>query len=103
MLFCDVNDLAGRGRGGIRMNFVSDKRVIKKPWKPEKGEWYWRATYCGISSIRGASTRQWNDEMSDLAYYAVGNCFRTQEEAEKHKDEVLAKLKEVYDSGKPLI
>ena len=41
--------------------------------------------------------------MIDLAYYAIGNCFRTGEEAEAHKEEVLARLKKIYDEGKPLM
>lgn len=74
------------------------KTIIKKPWRPKYGEQYWCATtYCG------ASFCEWQDRMSDLAYYAVGNCFRTKEEAEAHEEEVLARLEKIYDDGKPLI
>lgn len=77
---------------------TGQRKIIKKPWKPKKGEQYWCATtYCGAPQC------EWQDRMSDLAYYAIGNCFRTEEEAEAHKEETLARLKKIYDEGKPLI
>ena len=81
----------------LGINFVSDKRVIKKPWKPKTGEAYWCETYYGASEII------WGDRFFDFANYAVGNCFKTSKEAKAHKEEVLARLEKIYADGTPLI
>lgn len=77
--------------------FSGKRRIIKKPWKPKQGDTYFTASppYCVVCT--------WCDRVSDKMLYAIGNCFRTRDEAEKHRDEILAKLNEIYDSGKPLL
>lgn len=37
----------------------------------------------------------WQSDNIDAARYLMGNCFRTEEEASAHKDEIMSKLKEV--------
>lgn len=73
------------------------RQIIKKPWKPASGEQYWFL-------VQDATAwAVWGGSMMDMTRYAVGNCFRTEEEAEAHKEEVLARLKKIYDEGKPMI
>ena len=76
---------------------TGNREIIRKPWKPKDGEQYWCATYCGVLP------NEWQGGMMDLAYYAVGNCFRTEEEVDTHKAEILARLEKIYEDGKPLI
>ena len=72
--------------------------VIKIPWKPKAREKF-------FTCVRGYYVNQewWTNCASDLMAYAVGNCFRTQEEAEAHCKKVLDRLQRIYDEGKPLI
>lgn len=73
------------------------RKIIKETRKPKNGEKYWCATYFG------ASPCEWQGGMSDLAYYAIGNCFKTETEAEANSKEVMARLEKIYADGKPLI
>lgn len=55
--------------------------IKRKPWKPSKGDKYWyifpdgSVNYC-----------HWTDDALDFFIYKVGNCYRTQEEAEANRD-----------------
>ena len=69
----------------------------KKQWKPKKGEEFFVCFYDDV--ITGV----WSDCTADLMTYAAGNVFRTRNEAEEHKEEILARLEKIYDEGKPLI
>lgn len=65
-------------------------KIIKLPFKPKKGEKY----FC--FRIKGEIMREyWQSDNIDAARYLMGNCFRTEEEASAHKDEIMAKFKEV--------
>lgn len=72
--------------------------IIKEPWKPKDGEEF-------FVCMRGYYVHQerWTKCAADLMAYAVGNCFRTQEEAQSHSKEVLERLEKIYDDGKPLM
>ena len=48
-----------------------------EPWKPKYGEWYW---YVDNDGCRYEFI--WNDCLESEKRYAIGNVFRTQEEAE---------------------
>lgn len=64
--------------------------LVKIPWKPKTGN-----RYCFIGTSGVIHNTTWINCAADIALYAMGNCYRTKAEAEKHKDEVLAKMKEV--------
>ena len=80
----------------LNIDFIFNKNVVKKPWKPKNGD-----RYFVVSMIDDTILMQtWADATYDYLSYAAKNCFKTEEEAEKHKDEVIKYLKSVYDSGK---
>lgn len=65
-----------------------DIEIIKLPFEPKKGEKYF------VVSIVDMAVRAfaWDGTTSDYCYKACGNCFRTKEDAEKHKYEIYEKL-----------
>ena len=64
--------------------------IIKKPFKPKYSETYW------IINENGRTARISNDNQTfDCMAIHMGNCFRTEAEAEEHKDEIMAKFREV--------
>lgn len=70
-------------------------KIVKLPWKPKQDEEYWYSdweddVFCSTFNA---------DSKYDLMLYAVGNCFRTKEEAETHKYETRNKLKSIYENG----
>ena len=70
-------------------NDILKRKIIKIP--PSYGNMYWRV------SIDGEIFREtWVDNTSDYAFYAIGNCFHTKEEAQIHGDEIINKLKSIY-------
>lgn len=52
--------------------------MVKKPWKPQKGE-----TYFYIDDQESVITMTWRDDLLDYAHLKIGNCFRSRKEAEK--------------------
>ena len=48
-----------------------------KPWKPEKNEWYY------YFSVSGLGDEKWIGDKIDEGRYAIGDCFKTEEESEK--------------------
>ena len=66
--------------------------IVKKPWKPKYGEWFWIVKSTGrVISIKNLGSE------SDAGLIKFGNCFRSKEEAEANKDEMLEKMKEVME------
>ena len=53
------------------------KKLVNWKWKLRKYETYWVATGLG-----GVKSLMWYGDMVDKAYYDLGNCFPTREEAE---------------------
>ena len=70
------------------------KTIIKKPWKPETGSIYF---WAGHNNIYESC---WKGDMRDYAFYAVGNCFETRNEAFTHREKVVACLKSIYENGR---
>lgn len=68
-------------------------KLVKKPWKPKTGDNYYYKDVDG--SIYDTSFRE-DYCIDDLIYYYVGNCFKTEEEAEKFDVQFL---KEFYNNG----
>lgn len=69
-------------------------QIIKKTWKPEVGSIYF---WAGHSNIYES---WWKGDMRDYAFYAVGNCFETRNEAFNHRGKVVACLKSIYENGR---
>ena len=62
--------------------------IVKKPWKPEDKEIMY---YIGLN--RSINQTWFNAKGGfTLLTYSLGNCFRTEEEAEKHVDEWMSKI-----------
>lgn len=55
-----------------------------KPWKPSIDERY----YC--IGIEGLECEVWIGDMADIYLYKLGNCYKTQEEAEANRDKWVA-------------
>lgn len=63
--------------------------VVKLPFKPAEGErYYYVILYCGDVS----RTAYMKNCKSDAIRANSGNCYRTEEEAEKHVDEWMSKV-----------
>ena len=73
--------------------FSGDIKIVKKSYKPKYDDIYWYASIDG----RVYSTT-WTDHNNDMHRYVLGNCFKTKEEAQKHKCDVFG----ILDGG-PLI
>lgn len=63
---------------------MGECKVIKKP---KKGDGYYSIRIGGSVDVL-----TWFEDTYDYMAIALGNCFRTEEEAKEHKDEVLEKL-----------
>ncbi len=66
--------------------------IVKKPWKPKEGERFYY-----VSTNGDICTDVNERSVSDATFIAFGNCFKTKADAEAHKDEIIAKMKEVFD------
>lgn len=72
------------------LNGISE--IKKSPWKPKYGEWFWIVKSTGrVISIKNLGAE------SDAGLIEFGNCFKTQEEAITHADEMVAKMKKVLE------
>lgn len=75
------------------VNFIKDFeeyefKVI--PFKPKFGNWYYHINILG-NPVHGEFKGNYNT--FDCLNRAIGNCFRTKESAEAHKEEILKILK----------
>lgn len=73
--------------------FNDTVQVVKIPFKPKTGEEYYRIVR-GWDIIKDTFS-----ESNDCAFFLIGNCFRTREEAEAN----LEKIKKLCKRNKPLI
>lgn len=69
-------------------------KAVPKPWKPKYGKAYW---YC-IDAKRVDWTC-WNSKVLDLLNWKIGNCFRTEEEAETKGKEIVEQLKKEFEEA----
>jgi len=67
---------------------VYEFKVI--PFKPKFGDWYYHINILG-NPVHGKFKEHYNT--FDCLNRAIGNCFRTKESAEAHKEEILKILK----------
>ena len=71
------------------------KALVNKSRKPEKGDEYWSIVSNGIFP------QTWDNNETDIARYNYGNCFKTEEKAEKElaKREAIVRVKDyIYEN-----
>ncbi len=94
-LFSKANNLSGKVTLMLDLLLSGDYKAVPKPWKPKKGDEYWRC-----SSIRGfVSSAIWLDDVIDLCGWKSGNCFRTEEEAKTKGKEIMEQLQKEYEEA----
>ena len=65
---------------------LNGEMVIKhKPWKPSEGDRYWY-----VSSDGSVDCYSWTDDTMDFLAYKLGNCYKTEREAEANRDKWVA-------------
>lgn len=69
-----------------------DAKIIKKPWKPQNGEFGYYVDQDGSINPNNFNKTY----ITDYGLVVMGNCFKTEEEAEAAKPEMLAKMKEAW-------
>ena len=81
--------------GTILRLLNGDYKAVPKPWKPKKGDEYWRC-----SSIHGfVSSAIWLDDVIDLCGWKSGNCFKTREEAQYKGKEIMEQIMKEYEEA----
>ena len=73
----------------LRALLRGDLKVAKLPFRPEEGELYYLVGFYTGDVI---STCYAKECQSDIVNVKGGNCYRTEEEAEKHVDEWMSKI-----------
>ena len=73
----------------LRALLRGDLKVVKLPFRPEEGELYYLVGFYTGDVI---STCYAKECQSDIVNVKGGNCYRTEEEAEKHVDEWMSKI-----------
>lgn len=84
-----VNSL---GTVGSLLN--GDVKAVPKPWKPKYGKAYW---YC--NDAKRVDWTCWNSKVLDLLNWKIGNCFRTEEEAEAKGKEIMEAIRKEYEEA----
>ena len=72
-------------------------KPLPKPWKPKKGETYWY--YPNPIHFGVINSYVWNDDLTDLLFWKVGNCFKTEEEAKTKGKEIMEQIKKEYEEA----
>ena len=81
---------------------IKERENKGKPWKPEKGEYYWF-----VGSWGDVSCDDWRGSSEDIFYLKSNNVFKTKGEAEAKLDylnaviAVNAKIRELNDGWTP--
>lgn len=74
---------------------TGEAKIIKRPWKPNLGETYYKV-YTRADGSLNVGWERWLNLCCDLAYWKVGNCFRTQEEAELKGKQIIEQIESEY-------
>lgn len=77
----------------IRNILSGEYEIVKIPFKPKKGDKYYY--YCAY--VDGYIFKDWLSCDEDYVRWKIGNCFRTEEEAETKGKEIMKRLKEEYE------
>lgn len=72
---------------------IGELKAVPKPWKPKKGDEYWRC----ISKNGFVSSSIWLDDVIDFCGWKSGNCFKTSEEARAKGKEIMEKIVKEYE------
>ena len=81
--------------GTIGSLLNGDVKAVPKPWKPKKGDEYWRcSSKCGF-----VSSTIWLDDVIDICGWKSGNCFRTKDEAETKGKEIMEQIQKEYEEA----
>ena len=83
--------------GTIGKLLDGDVKAVPKEWKPKKGETYWyypNPIYFGV-----INSYVWNDDLTDLLFWKVGNCFKTEEEAATKGKEIMEQIRKEYEEA----
>lgn len=94
-LFRKANNLSAKVTLILDLLLSGKYKAVPKPWKPKKGDEYWRcSSKCGF-----VSSTIWLDDVIDICGWKSGNCFRTKEEAETKGKEIMEKLVKEYEEA----
>lgn len=66
---------------------------VPNPWKPKVCGNYWRYSI----GLGRAYKDTWFGSLHDLAYWKIGNCFKTEEEANTKGKEIIEQIKKEYE------
>lgn len=70
--------------------------AIQEPWKPKKGENFWYVLWqVGCNNVAGLEVSQTNYALNyspDVLRVSIGNCFKTEEQAESKMYEIFKSL-----------
>ena len=81
--------------GTIGKLLDGDAKALPKPWKPKKGENYWFCLY-GAKEVIDS---RWSNGTYDLLLWKVGNCFKTEEEAEDKGKDIMEQIQKEYEEA----
>ena len=81
--------------GTIGKLLDGDVKAVPKQWKPDKGEKYWYYS----DTCKLAICVYWEDTARDLSFWKVGNCFRTEEEAQTKGKEIMEQIQKEYEEN----
>lgn len=94
-LFSKANNLSGKVTLMLDLILSGKCKVVPKPWKPKKGDAYWK----WATNLELAQFKRWNDASVDFACWKLGNCFKTSEEAQSKGKEIMEKLVKEYEEA----
>ena len=69
-------------------------KAVPKPWKPKYGKAYWY--YIDAKRVDWTC---WNSKVLDLLNWKLGNCFRTEEEAEAKGKEIVEAIQKEFEES----
>ena len=94
-LFSKANDLSAKVTLILDLLLTGKYKAVPKPWKPKKGDEYWRcSSKCGF-----VSSTIWLDDVIDICGWKSGNCFRAKEEAETKGKEIMEQIQKEYEEA----
>lgn len=80
-------------RSAVLMSIINGSySVVKLPWKPKNDEKFWYYS----ETINQATYHKWSFGNYDLCLWKLGNCFRTEEEAEAKGKEIVEQIMKEY-------
>lgn len=86
---------------GLELAFerLAEKLGMLTKWEPKEAECFYY-----VMSSNGFVNHTWHfpDNLYDKIAVALGNCFKTKEEAEKYKDEILERYQKLSEYAKEL-